>query len=244
MRGFATSLQSARNSDAPVISFGFGNSISSSNVGAMSARRPSATSARLRAPTSKQRHRIGGVRGVRAAGFRIAHHFAIAVIGGDEKRAAGFLDRLGDAAEPGIDRLHRLDRGRQVAGVADHVGIGVVEHDQIVFAGIDRGDRLVGEFGRRHFRLQIVGRDFRRRHHDAVLAGIGLLAAAVEEIRHVRIFLGLRHAQLRAAGVRHHFAEDVGERLRREDRRHELVQLVASIASCPRRRRSGRSACA
>ena len=45
----------------------------------------------------------------------------------------------------------------------------------------------------------------------------------------MRIFLGLRHAQLRAAGVRHHFAEDVGERLRREDRRHELVELVGVL---------------
>ena len=28
-------------------------------------------------------HRIGGVRGVRAAGFRIDHHFGVSVIGGD-----------------------------------------------------------------------------------------------------------------------------------------------------------------
>ena len=45
-----------------------------------------------------------------------------------------FSDRLRDPAEAGVDRLHRLDRGRQAAGVADHVGVGVVENDQVVFA--------------------------------------------------------------------------------------------------------------
>ena len=93
--------------------------------------------------------------------------------------------------------------------MADHVGIGEVEHDQIVFAGVDGADRLVGEFRRRHFRLQIVGRDLGRRHHDAILALVGLLAAAVEEIGDVRVFLGLRHAQLLAAGLGHDLAEDV-----------------------------------
>ncbi len=38
---------------------------------------------------------------------------------------------------------------------------------------------------------------------------IGLLAAAVEEVGDVRIFLGLGHAQLRAAGVGDDLAEDV-----------------------------------
>ncbi len=68
---------------------------------------------------------------MRAAGLRIVHHLAIAVVGGDQQCTAGFLNRIGNTAEPGIDRLHRLDRGRQDAGVADHVGIGVIEHDQI-----------------------------------------------------------------------------------------------------------------
>ena len=47
------------------------------------------------------------------------------------------------------------------------------------------------------------------------------------------IFLGLGHAQLFAAGVRHHFAEDVFERLRRKDRLHELVELVAEYCVMP-----------
>ncbi len=109
---------------------------------------------------------------MRAAGLGIAHHLAVAVVGDDEERATGFADRVSDAAKPGIDRLDRLDRGRQTAGVPDHVGIGVVQDDQVVFAGTDRLDRFVRELGRRHFRLQVIGRDLWRGDHNAVLAGI------------------------------------------------------------------------
>ena len=59
---------------------------------------------------------------------------------------------------------------------------------------------------------------------------IGLLAAAVEEVGDVRIFLGLRHAQLRAAGVgRRPRRGCSAKRLRREDRLHQLVELVAVL---------------
>ena len=47
----------------------------------------------------------------------------------------------------------------------------------------------------------------------------------------MRIFLGLRHAQLGATGVRHHLAQDVLERLRGKNRRHEVVELRRCIAS-------------
>jgi hypothetical protein len=35
--------------------------------------------------------------------------------------------------ETGIDGFHRLDGGGQAAGVADHVEVGVVQHDRVVF---------------------------------------------------------------------------------------------------------------
>ena len=88
-QGFLIAAASApRSSDTPVISAGCGRPISSSKVGAMSASRPSA-SARVAAAHQQHRHRVGGVRGVRAAGLGIAHHLAVAVVGGDEQRAAG-----------------------------------------------------------------------------------------------------------------------------------------------------------
>ena len=156
------------------------------------------------------------------------------MIGGDQQNSADLADRLGDAAEPGIHGLDRLDRGGKTAGMPDHVGIGVIEDHEVVFAGSDRGNRLVGELGRRHFRLQIVGRNFGRRHHDAILTTILLLAAAVEEISDVRIFLRLRHAQLRAPGIGRHLAEDVGEILRRKNRIHQFVQRFAIFGHAER----------
>ena len=205
-------------------------------VGARSASRPSASLASP-PPASSTGTGLVVCDGVRAAGHRIAHQFAIAVVGGDQQRAARPLDRIHDLAEAGVDRLHRLDRGRQAAGVADHVGIGEVQNDHVVFAGVDRLHRLGGQLRRRHLRLQVVGRDLGRRHHDAVFARVRFLAAAVEEISDVRIFLGLGHAQLRAAGVGHDLAEDVRKALRREDRRHQRVEIARCTAPCRPRRR-------
>ncbi len=81
------------------------------------------------------------------------------MVGGDQQRAARRADRIGDPAEAVSDRLHRLDGGRQAAGVADHVGVGVVQQDQVVLAGADRLDRLAVNSGADISGLQIVGRD-------------------------------------------------------------------------------------
>ena len=67
---------------------------------------------------------------------------------------------------------------------------------------------------------------------------IGLLAAAVEEVGDVRIFLGLRHAQLRAAGVGDDLAEDVGEASAAGRSSASACRARRCIASCRRRRRS------
>ncbi len=97
-------------SEVPVISRGCFRPISSSRVGATSASRPSRSDGRA-AAHQQHRDRVGGVRGVRAAGRGVAHLLAVAVIGGDQQRAALLFHRGGDAAEAGIHRLHGLDRG-------------------------------------------------------------------------------------------------------------------------------------
>ncbi len=53
------------------------------------------------------------------------------------------------------------------------------------------------------------------------------LLAAVQKISDVRIFLGLRHAQLRAAGVGNDLAETAPQRHGRKDGRQERVQILA-----------------
>ena len=105
----------------------------------------------------------------------------------------------------------------------------------------DRRDQLVGDLGRAHLGLEVVGRDLRRRHQDAVLAGIDRLDAAVEEIGDVRVLLGLGDAQLRQAEAREVFAEAVRDRLRREGDRQarELVAVVRQADEARELRHAG-----
>ena len=108
-------------SGRPVISAGWGMPSSASKVGARSARRPSCKVGA--AAEQEGRDRVGGVGGVRSAGLGVAHQLAIAVVGGDQQRAARLGDGVGDAAQAGIDGFDRLDGGGEAAGVADHVGV-------------------------------------------------------------------------------------------------------------------------
>ena len=142
------------------------------------------------------------MRGVRLAGGGVVHHFGVAVVGGDQHFAAGGARGVDDAADADVERFHRLARGVEVAGVADHVAVRVVADDRVVLAALDRLDQLVGDLGRAHLGLQVVGGDLRRRHQDAVLAGVDRLDAAVEEVRDVRVFLGFGDAQLASGRVR------------------------------------------
>ena len=87
-------------------------------------------------------------------------------------------------------------------------------------------EHLLGHFARAHLRLQIVGRDFRRRHDLAIFAGKGLLDSAVKKVGDVRIFLRLGDAQLRLARGAHDLAQDVSERFRREDVRRRVGHVV------------------
>ena len=134
--------------------------------------------------------------GMRFAGDLILHQLDIAVIGGDQQDTAGFFHRLPQPAEAGVDGFHRSDGGRHDPGMTDHIGIGVIDDDEVVFVRSDGFDQPVGDFGRRHFGLQIIGGDFRARHQDAVFAGKLRLASAVHEKRHMSVFLGLGETQL------------------------------------------------
>ncbi len=104
-----------------------------------------------------ERHRVGGVRGQRLAGGRIAQLLDIAVVGGNDDLAIGFAQAFHDLSQRLVHGLDRLDTGVDVAGMADHVGVGDVAYKGVVFAGTDRFAQFVGQFEYAHFRLQIVG---------------------------------------------------------------------------------------
>ena len=132
-----------RDQARPVISGGWSSPISASSVGARSASRPSASAAPSGPPTSTTGTGLVRVGGVRPAGFGVDHGLAIAVVGGHDHRPAGASQRFQNPAKPRSTGLAGGDGGVQIAGMADHVGVGVVDHDQVV-AVADRLDEVVG----------------------------------------------------------------------------------------------------
>ena len=114
--------------------------------------------------------------------------------------------------------------------MAHHIGIGEVQHNQIMGAAFDCRHGFVGQFGRRHFRLQIIGRDILGRwYHDAFLAGIDRFFATIQEEGDMRVFFRLRHAQLLEPRTRDDFAKLIHHGLRREGGGEMHVQGLAIL---------------
>src|SRR5215472_9004146 len=154
-----------------------------------------------------ERHRVDSVGGMRLSRLRVAHHLSITMIGGDDERPASVFDCGGKAAETRVDRLDRLDRGAERAGMPNHIGVRIVEDDHVEIAGSNRPDNLVGHLDCRHLGLLVVGRDLRRWHQYPLLAGKDGLATTVEKERDVRVLLGLGDAKLSEPGARYHLPE-------------------------------------
>ena len=173
----------------------------------------------------QERHGVRRVRGVGLAGRRVLHQLAVAVVRRDEERPALGARRLDHLPQRQVDRLHRRHRGVHHSGVADHVGVREVHEDEVELVALDRADHRVADGGRAHLRLLVVGRDvLGRRDHRALFPGERLLAAAVEEVGHVRVLLRLRAAKLREPGARDDLREDVGvERLGERDGEREAL---------------------
>ena len=112
--------------------------------------------------------------------------------------------------------------------MADHVGVGVVDDDEVERVRLELVDELVGDADGAHLRLVVVGRHVAGAgHEDALLPRDRLLDAAVEEERDVRVLLGLGDVQLPQAVL----GEDVGEHVlgmvrRERDRQRELLLVL------------------
>ena len=103
--------------------------------------------------------------------------------------------------------------------MADHVGIREIHDREVVLPGAERLTQGVGDTGGAHLRGEVVGRDARRGHQQPLLTRERLVAAPVEEVRHVRVLLGLGDMQLAQARFGDE-ARDGHDRLRREGDGH------------------------
>ena len=104
-----------------------------------------------------------------------------------------------------VDGLDRVHRGRDHAGVADHVGVGEVDDREakarlpVLAPGADEGG---GGLAGAHLGREVVGGDVARRGRQlAPLPLVGGLLAAVEEVGDVRVLLGLGDVQLAQPGL-------------------------------------------
>ncbi len=152
------------------MSFGWVSPSTPRIVGAISCKRPIPPQFVARIVHQNQRHRIGRVIRVRARGDRIDHHLGVAVVGGDDPAAVLFFEALPDAPQTGVHRFDGANGRLHLARVAHHIGVGEVHHDDVEILLAHRIHHDVRDAVRAHLRLQIVGRDLRRRHHFALFA--------------------------------------------------------------------------
>ena len=142
------------------------------------------------------------------------------MVGGDQRHAAFLSDSVRHTAHAGVNGFHSRDRRVEHAGVADHVAVGEVQNDHVILLGMDCFHQLVRYFIGAHFRLHVVSGNLRALHQDAVLTVILLFHAAVEEERHMGVFLRLGNAELFEALLGDVLAEGVHQRLRLEGHLH------------------------
>ena len=75
--------------------------------------------------------------------------------------------------------------------MTNHIRVGEVDDDHIIFLRFDCCNKLLANFRSAHLWLQVVSRNLRGLHKDSVLALVWLLNATVEEEGYVSIFLCL-----------------------------------------------------
>ena len=165
------------------------------------------------------------------------------MVSSDEDLVAHLLRCLADFTDTLVDRLNGFDRCLHDAGMTNHVAVGEIADDDVVFAGTHLFAEGIADLFGAHLRHQVIGRELpRRRDQHAVLAGILLFHTAVEEERDMRVLLSLGDAQLLEPRVRDDLAHRVFQFLRRERHREIHEGLVISCGADILQREDGLSA--
>ena len=145
------------------------------------------------------------------------------MIGGDQERSPCRFD---GCREPSYTIIHGSDgdfRRFENAGVSNHVGVGIIDQDEIISTIVDGTDEAVRQFMGRHLRLEVVGRYLGGRDQNAVFSLKRRFLATVEEECHMGVFLCLGNPQLLFACICDKPGEDIVQRYRREHCLHIRV---------------------
>ena len=95
--------------------------------------------------------------------------------------------------------------------MADHIGVGKIDNDQIMAGRPDGGFCLVTYIPGRHFRLLVIGRDLWRINQLPLFAAKGRIASAIEKERNMRIFFRFGKAKLFQAMAGYHLSQSLAE---------------------------------
>ena len=146
------------------------------------------------------------------------HLVGVAVVGGDDECVIVFLDYREKSCKCKVNCFDTDSRCIEIAGVSNHISVGIIATDEAVFTGFDCVDDLIGDFCRFHPRTLIerhfVGGDFFP-NFECVAEFFG--AVTVPEIRHVTVLLRFGNSVRLHAVIDEKFAERIFD-LRRFDK--------------------------
>ena len=148
------------------------------------------------------------------------------MIGGNEQYPIDLFDSLRKPPQAGVYSFNGAYCGIQIAGVADHVCVGVVDNDEIKVAACRRLNEAIGQFTSRHLRREIVCSNFRRWHENSLLATKLPFVATVEEKCHMRIFFSLGNPQLPQSRCGDNITQSVGKNQRRKQSAHVPIEFA------------------
>ena len=171
------------------------------------------------------------MRGLCETRLVVDHLLGVAVVCVDENMRIKLEKARQDLADALVRHLDRLRRRLEIARVADHVAVRVVDDDESVRIVLETLQKLVRDVVGLHFRM----RSERRRVKAAldfnlILAGGRRRRLAVEEARDMLDLLRLRKAKLLEASLGDDLAEKVVHAAASAHRTKEVVLELVPVA--------------
>ena len=163
----------------------------------------------------EQRYIVEGVSRYRITVF-IQHHIGIAVICRQQDLTVLCQDGVYDLRYALIQGFDGFLCSLYDTCMTNHIGVGKIQDDQIVFICFDGFQNFFCYFISAHFRLQVVCGHLRRRNQDAVFVAVRCFHTTVEEEGYMGVFFCFRNAQLGQPLIRDIFSQRIGHGLRRE----------------------------
>mmetsp|Transcript_544 Transcript_544/g.3855 ORF Transcript_544/g.3855 Transcript_544/m.3855 type:complete len:297 (+) Transcript_544:1131-2021(+) len=154
------------------------------------------------------------------------HDFCVPMIRGDEESSVVLLACFCNLTDALVCFSTSNDGLLKHSGVPNHVRRSKVTHDELVFSTFNGLAHFICNSLGTHFWLKIVGRDFWRWHHAALLIFELILFTSIEKKCNMRVLLRLRHVELLESLLRDPFRQGVFHLLRRKYGIHRKLGFI------------------